>query len=201
MRLPREPARIIRWLAVPVGRASAWYGAIAVALALRGTRLPGYGSIALHVSVILCCACVAGVFISGCVRWLLRSKPWLPPITTQQARAQRVLRWLVWSWLFIVVVRPSMYVMFWITRPALEQIAAQMSAEPFPSPAPTPCRWIGCYWVVCCRKCPHGMAVYVASGPDDPWRKPGFIYKPEPGECTKFQSGRPLWKHWHTEGW
>ncbi len=112
----------------------------------------------------------------------------------------------------ILVTRPLMYVAFWISEPAMEARAKAIMNEPYSNPCPGPAR-VGLYYVYF-SKCPHGVAMYAFS-PENidvlrtnsldryvvRWDPSMFVYKPVPGDCDRYQSGRPLGGDWHIEGW
>jgi hypothetical protein len=211
MRLPRQPSRLVRWFATPPRRSTRLIPWLAIALTAWGTRVPGWGSFSLQAGMILAGACWLGINCSSIARRDLVAEGWLPPISRDERRTASRLNRLLAIVPVLIVLRPTMYLCFLLMLSSLNRVAAQFEQQPFRDSLPEAQRWIGVAYVGEYQKCPHGFKVQLSTpdwlprqfAEENFWgeRPPGFVYKPEPGECVKFRSGRPLWRHWHAEGW
>lgn len=104
----------------------------------------------------------------------------------------------------VVLLRPAMFVGFWVSRPALQRMADEVMAQPFVTAGKYDCGRCGVFYADSAQRCPHGVRIAIETWDSSPTsmqrlalRGGGFVYKPEPGECAKFDVGLPLGAGWY----
>ena len=131
MRLPWRAGGIARWFAQTPGRTTRLLIWLCVASTLWGSRLPGWTTFTLQLGIVCWCAITIAMTIAGSWRMLLLRWSAIPPLAGVQ---RRVLR-RCWTGLLcvplILVFRPSMYVCFWLSRPAFDATVQEIVSEPF----------------------------------------------------------------------
>jgi hypothetical protein len=160
--LPGVPPRLLRWLARPFPRSTraiVWIGAV---LMLVATRLPSNRDplllAAVWTGISAALAMIVAALAGGVLRFYHDSPAWTRPQPNR--RSIVLLVWIVMP--FLLLVRPSFYFCFALSRPAMERIARQIAAEPFANPLPPPQR-VGVFYVVF-DKCPHFVAMHPMNG-------------------------------------
>jgi hypothetical protein len=203
MHLPRRPAALLRWLGQSPGavtRALPW---IALALAAYGTRVPGWASLALQAGVLVAAGCAVGWACMSLARRALRRRGYHHDEERFAAARGRMAIALV-AVVLVVALRPVMVVGFWISRQAMQRVADEVMGQNFATAGKRDVGRCGLYYAQGVRRCPHGVRIGVNTWDSDDANMlhlgvsgGGFFYKPEPGECDKFEVGLPLGGGWY----
>jgi len=100
----------------------------------------------------------------------------------------------------LLILRPTLFVRFWISLPWLQRRADAILAQPFQKSPPYIGGMVGLYQVGPTRRCPHGVKLMLENRPGDGGA--GFVYVADDRtECSRFSHGLPLGGGWYTSGW
>jgi hypothetical protein len=196
MRLPHRPARLVRWLLRP----QTWLGRsllpIAVIAAAWGSREPGWENLVLQLGIWIVAGCVIGTVPAWIALAALRVRGFrsIPKLFRQWNR--RLARTLVIV-LILVMLRPSMYLCFWASKPWFDRVARDVLSRPFADATPDIGSMRGLYLITDTRRCPHGVKLRLAREPFDYDGGPGFFYRSDDGDCSRFTLGYPLGGGWY----
>jgi hypothetical protein len=160
--------------------------------------VPGYHSPALGLGIILLVASFVGIHAWHSAVQLVRRRGY-----PDRQPDDRVRRWTRWAncaalaFIVIMLTRPMLYAGFWLSKPWMDRDAQAVLAEPFSTPAWGNEGLRGVYVISHRRRCPHGVKLIVKT-PHSRWDAgPGFFFRTEPGECHRFNVGRPLGGGWY----
>jgi hypothetical protein len=166
-----------------------------------GTRVPGYLSPALGFGIISLVASLIGVHAwYRAVRWVQRrGYPDRQP-DDRVRQWKRGVNLALIVFVVIVLTRPMLYAGFWVSKPWMDRKVQAILAQPFSIPVladgggPR-----GLYLVSHCKRCPHGVKIVLRSPNSHVTydQGPGFFFRTEPGECQRFNIGRPLGDGWY----
>ncbi len=97
----------------------------------------------------------------------------------------------------LVILRPMLFMRFWISRPWLDRVAQRILAQPFSQSTPYIGQVRGLYRIGDTRRCPHGVKLMLTQSYGGIDGGPGFFYRVAPGDCTRFEIGMPLGDGWY----
>jgi hypothetical protein len=163
-----------------------------VALIAWGTSYPGYHSWSTYIGVWLLVSWTLGVIVQ-----MVASFGMEHPIPAR-FRDNAVGWALAAAAILMLLAKPTMYLRFYASLPALRAEVDRVRAMPF-TEARGDGGWVGFYDVCAVRRCPHGACVIMSTA-DRTYGSvyAGFMYAgDDPGVCTKYVPGRTLGFGWY----